>query len=177
MEYKSRNPKIFILSGKARSGKDVCANMLKELYKDKKVVKVSYAYYLKEYVKKIGLWDGKEENKPRSLMQEFGIKFLKEKIDSHFLLNRVLEDIKVYSYFYDVIIVTDARLKEEVEVPKQTFKNVTTIRIENRKENNLTKEEKSHITEIDLDTYKTFDYQINADENLEKELKQLKENL
>ena len=56
MEYKNKNPKIFILSGKARSGKDVCATLLENLYKEKKVIKISYAYYLKNYLKKIGIW-------------------------------------------------------------------------------------------------------------------------
>lgn len=175
MEYKNKKPKIFILSGKARSGKDVCASIIEKLYENQKVIKVSYAYYLKEYIKKIGIWDGKEETKPRSFLQEFGVSFLKEKISSHFLLNRVIEDIKVYSYFYDVIIVTDARLKEEIEIPKKIFSNVITIRIQNEKENNLSKKEKEHITEVDLDTYKNFDYILTYTEDLQREIEKIKE--
>ena len=82
----------------------------------------------------------------------------------------------MYSYFYDIIIITDARLKEEIEIPKKSFSNVITIRIQNKEENNLTEKEKKHITETNLDTYKDFDYIISDKEKIEKEIKEIKEN-
>lgn len=179
MEYRKRNPIIFIISGKAKSGKDMCASLLEEVYKKQKVIKLSYAYYLKEYVKKIGFWDGKEETKPRKILQEFGISFLKKKINKHFLVNRVLEDIKVYSYFYDVIIITDARMKEEIKKPKQLFSNVITIRMKRGKENHLEEIEKNHITETALDAYTDFDYTFVdiEKEKLKEEIEKIKERL
>ena len=155
MQYINKNPKIFILSGKAKSGKNYVADIISDYYKNS--IQISYAYYLKQYVKKITNWDGKEETKPRDLLQSLGIDLIK-KIDEELLIRRVMEDIKVYSYFFDVIIVTDARLKEEVDIPKKLFKCIT-IRI-NGKANDLTLEQKNHITETDLDDYK-FDYVIN----------------
>ena len=155
MQYINKNPKIFILSGKAKSGKNYVADIISNYYKNS--VQISYAYYLKQYVKKITNWDGKEETKPRDLLQSLGIDLIK-KIDEELLIRRVMEDIKVYSYFFDVIIVTDARLKEEVDIPKKLFKCIT-IRI-NGKDNDLTQKQKNHITETDLDDYK-FDYVIN----------------
>ena len=155
MQYINKNPKIFILSGKAKSGKNYVADIISDYYKNS--VQISYAYYLKQYVKKITNWDGEEATKPRDLLQSLGIDLIK-KIDKELLIRRVMEDIKVYSYFFDVIIVTDARLKEEVDIPKKLFK-CTTIRI-NGKDNDLTLEQKNHITETDLDNYK-FDYVIN----------------
>ena len=154
MKYVNRNPKIFILSGKAKSGKNYVADIISDYYKNS--IQISYAYYLKQYVKKISNWDGREETKPRDLLQSLGIDLIK-KIDKELLIRRVMEDIKVYSYFYDVIIVTDARLKEEVDIPKKIF-NCITIRI-NGSDNNLTDKQKNHITEIDLDNY-NFDYVI-----------------
>ena len=44
--YESKNPVIFILSGKAESGKDELCNTIINYYKEKKVKKVSYAYIL-----------------------------------------------------------------------------------------------------------------------------------
>ena len=155
MQYINKNPKIFILSGKAKSGKNYVADIISDYYKNS--IQISYAYYLKQYVKKISNWDGKEETKPRDLLQSIGIDLIKN-IDKELLIRRVMEDIKVYSYFFDVIIVTDARLKEEVDIPKQLFKCIT-IRI-NGKDNDLTLEQKNHITETNLDNYK-FDYVIN----------------
>lgn len=155
MQYINKNPKIFILSGKAGSGKNYVADIISDYYKNS--IQISYAYYLKQYVKKISNWDGLEETKPRTLLQSLGIDLIK-KIDKELLIRRVMEDIKVYSYFFDVIIVTDVRLKEEIIIPKNLFDCIT-IRI-NGKDNDLTLEQKNHITETDLDNYK-FDYIIN----------------
>ncbi len=158
MQYNNRNPKIFILSGKAKSGKNLIADFIEEYYSDKKCIQLSYAYYLKQYIKKITTWDGNEQNKPRDLLQSLGIDLIK-KIDDKLLIRRVMEDVQVYSYFFDVIIITDARLIEEIETPKSLF-NCITIRI-NKDDNNLTLEQKKHITETNLDNYRNFDYVIN----------------
>ena len=158
MQYNNKNPKIFILSGKAKSGKNLIADFIEEYYSDKKCIQLSYAYYLKQYVKKITTWDGNEQNKPRDLLQSLGIDLIK-KIDDKLLIRRVMEDVQVYSYFFDVIIITDARLIEEIETPKSLF-NCITIRI-NKDDNNLTLEQKKHITETNLDDYRNFDYVIN----------------
>lgn len=168
MEFVNKNPKIFIISGKAESGKDEVAKIIKELCKSKKCKKLSYAYYLKQYVKKVTDWDGSEETKPRDLLQSIGIDLLKEKIDKNFLIRRVCEDIEVYSYFYDVIIITDARLLEEIEIPKNKFSNVTTIRVNRLIDNKLTEEQKKHITEVELDNYSSFDYTIENNFNYDK---------
>lgn len=165
MEYINKNPKIFIISGKARSGKDEVAAIIKDYYQNKKCKKLSYAYYLKQYVKKITGWDGSEETKPRDLLQNMGTNFLAEKIDKHFLIKRMCEDINIYSYFYDVIIITDARLVDEIEIPKNKFSNVITIRVSRNFDNQLTKEQKDHITETGLDDYQRFDYIIDNNEN------------
>lgn len=171
MEYIFKNPKIYIISGKAKSGKDKLADMIIGKYKNKKCIKLSYSHYLKEYVKKITGWNGLEETKPRTLLQEFGINFLKNKIDDKLLINRLITDIKVYSYFYDVIVITDARLKEEVELPRKEFDNVVTIRIKGE-DNNLSITEKEHITETNLDNYNNFDYVLNY-KTLEEQFKSL----
>jgi len=163
MEFINHNPKILILSGKAKSGKNLAANLIEEYYASKKCIQLSYAYYLKQYVKKITKWDGNENTKPRKLLQDLGIDLLKKQIDDKLLIRRICEDIKVYSYFYDIIIITDARLKDEIEIPLKMFKNVKTIRITRENfDNELSNEEKKHITETDLDNYDNFDYVIDS---------------
>jgi len=164
-----RLEKIYILSGKAKSGKDTVADIIEKFYKDKKVIKLSYAYYLKDYLKRMNMYD--EENKPRSLMQDFGQNLLR-KINPNFLINRLLEDIEVFSYFYDIIIVTDARMKDEITLPKKKYNNVKTIRvIRTDYDNGLTKEEKENITETDLDDFLDFDYILYNDNNLEENVR------
>ena len=119
-------------------------------------------------MKDITGWDGNNETKPRDLLQSIGIDLLKEKIDSKLLIRRLCEDIEVYSYFYDILIITDARLIEEVEVPKSKFSNITTIRIDRNIDNKLSLVQKEHITEIGLDDYNKFDYKIENYENYDK---------
>jgi len=166
MEYKYKNPYIFILSGKAKSGKDQVADIITNYYHNKKVIKISYSYYLKDYLKRMDLWDGREDEKPRHLLQTIGIDLIKDKIDKNFLIKRVCEDIKFFSYFYDIIIVTDARMIDEIEIPKSLFERITTIRIEkNNHDNGLSLKEKEHITEIGLDNYRNFDYIIQNSDN------------
>jgi len=160
MEFIKRNSKIFIISGKARSGKTETAKIIENYYKEKKCITISFAYYLKDYVKRITNWDGSEETKPRELLQQLGIELIKNKIDNKLLINRILEDIEVFSYFYDIIIISDARLVDEIESIKNKYKNSISIRIIRNEENNLTENEKKHITETDLDYYKNFDYVI-----------------
>ena len=174
MEFIKRNPKIFVLSGKARSGKTETAKIIENYYKEKKCITISFAYYLKDYVKRITGWDENENTKPRELLQKLGIELIKNNIDDKLLINRILQDIEVFSYFYDIIIISDARLVDEIESIKNKYPNLVSIRISNDKRNNLTKEQKNHITETGLDNYNNFDYFVNNNySNLEEEIKNI----
>ena len=173
MEFIKRSPKIFILSGTARSGKNEAARLIELYYKDKKSITISFGYYIKDYAKRISNWDGNEETKPRELLQQLGIELIKNKIDNKLFINRVLQDIEVFSYFYDIIIISDARLVDEIETLKYKYNNSISIRINRDNfDNGLTLQEKSHITETNLDNYHNFDYEI---EN--KSYEQLKEGI
>ena len=169
MEFIKRETKIFIISGKARSGKTETAKIIENYYKQKKCITISFAYYLKDYIKRITSWDGSEENKPRELLQHLGIELIKNKIDSKLLINRILQDIEVFSYFYDIIIISDARLVDEIESIKNKYPKSISIRV-NRimNDNGLTSEENNHITEIDLDNYTDFDYTVKNAGNLKE---------
>ncbi len=171
MEILKRKVKVIILSGKARSGKDIVADIIVDFFEDKKVKKLSYAYYLKQYVKDICNWKGNDSDKPRDLLQMIGIDLIKNKIDNKLLIRRILEDINFYSYFYDVIVITDARLVDEIEDIKKIYSDSITIRINRNFDNSLTQEQKEHVTETNLDNYDKFDFIIdnNEDANVLKE--------
>ena len=172
--YTYKEPLIFVLSGKAKSGKNLIADKIENYYKNKRCIQISYAFYLKNYVKNIYDWNGSEEDKPRELLQKIGIDLIKNKIDSNLLIRRVCEDIKVYSYFYDIIIITDARLKDEIEIPQRLFNNVVTIRIDRiYYDKKMTIEQMNHITETNLDNYDKFDYIINDFDKLEEILSKI----
>ena len=169
MEFIKRNPKIYLISGKARSGKNEVAKIIEEYYSDKKCIAISFGYYIKDYAKRISDWDGNENTKPRELLQSLGIELIKNKINDRLFINRILDDIEVFSYFYDVIIVSDVRLKDELNVLKSKYKDSISIRVNRNKENGLTNQEKNHLTEIDLDS-ETFDYVIENSDNLKNKV-------
>lgn len=168
MEFIKKEPKIYILTGKAGSGKNVAASIIKEYYElnNIKTIELAYASYLKEYIKKITNWDGNEQTKPRELLQQLGVELIKNNIKKNLLIERITDDIKVYSYFFDVIIITYARFEEEIEEIKKISDKVTVINIEG-KENNLTEQQKKHITETALNDYNKYDYKIKNKESKE----------
>lgn len=170
MKFKSKNSKIYILSGKAGNGKNKVASYIGSIYENenKRAINLSYASYLKEYAKNILGWDGNEETKPREFLQQIGVELIKNTIDSRMLIKRIVEDIKVYSYFYDVITISDARFPEEIETIRENFTNVIVIHIHGLEDkNNLTNLEKKHATEISLDNYSDYDYEIDNSGTLE----------
>lgn len=174
-----KESKIFLIAGEARSGKDTVLQIIKEYYeeKEKSVVKLGFADYIKNYAKKITNWDGKDETKPRDLLQIIGTDIVRNQINKDFFINRICEDIMVYKYFFDVIIISGARFPNELDVPKKVFKNVKVIKVERPNfTNELTDKQKQHITEHALEDYNNYDYLIINDGNikdLEEKVKKL----
>ena len=166
MEFTYRDPKIFMISGKAGTGKNTVSNIIKEFYGDN-AIEISFSYYIKDYAKRISNWDGSEETKPRELLQQLGIELVRNNIDPKLFINRTLEDIKVLSYFYDVIIISGGRLVDELETIKKNYPNSISIGVVSNKENKLTESEKNHFTEINLDNYNNYDYVINNNDSYE----------
>ena len=163
--------KIIIIGGKARAGKDTTANYLKEIYESKgmKVLNIQYSSYIKEYAKKISNWDGSEETKPRELLQKLGTDIIRKEIDEYFFIKKIIDDLKVYSFFFDIITISDARFKIEIDEPRKVFDNVVAMHVTRpHYDNGLTEEQKQHRTEVDLDDYENFDYEVINDGTLEE---------
>ena len=112
--------RVILIGGKARSGKDTLADLLIETLEKqgKKVCKIQVGQYIKYYAMKYFGWDGQEETKPRDLLIELGTEVIRKKIDPDFHIDRLIQDIKVLSYFYDTFIVSDIRFAVEIEKPK-----------------------------------------------------------
>lgn len=170
MEFINREPKIYILAGKARAGKDTSANYIKDFCEknNKKYLCLQYSSYLKDYAKKITDWDGNDATKPRQLLIDLGTDLIRGKIDRYMFVNRMIEDLRIMSYFFDVIVISDARLVEELDIPREKLANVKVINvIRPNFENNLTETQKASLTESGLDNYNNYDYKIINDGNLD----------
>ena len=167
MELKQTEPIIYIIAGKARHGKDTCASIIDEIT-EKKCVNLSLAYTLKDYAKRISNWDGSDETKPRELLQVLGTDIIRKNIDPMFFINRTIEDIKVFGYFYDVVTISDARFKNEIDGFRKNFSKVFVIHVNRPNfDNGLTEEQKNHPTEVDLDDYNNYDYVVENDSTIE----------
>ena len=152
--------KVYVIAGKAGCGKNTTANYIKDYYETlgKKCVITEISKYLKLFAYEIKNWDGKREIKPRSFLQEVGSSIRHELYNEDFLINRFLEDLKIYEKYVDVVIVADARLPREIDLIKEKC-NAISIRVLNEfSDYKLQGSENNHETETALDNYKMFDY-------------------
>ena len=159
------NKKIYLISGKARHGKDTFSSYLKKAYEShgKKVIITQLSKYIKYYAREMTGWNLTEEDKPRELLQQLGTNVIREKLGKEDLfIKRMIDDIEIFSCFYDAIIISDCRLKKEVDDLKEAFpNNLVAINIFRPNfDNGLTEEQKKHKTEVDLDDYDKFDIKI-----------------
>ena len=154
--------KVYVIAGKAGCGKNTTANYIKESYEKlgQKTVVTEISKYLKLFAYEVMNWDGKRETKPRAFLQEVGSYIRHNLYGEDFLINRLLEDIKIYEKFVDVVIIADIRLPREVELLKEKCNSVS-IRVLNEfNDYELKGDEKLHETETALDSYDKFDYVI-----------------
>ena len=161
MKFKNKNPYIILIAGKARSGKSTLANIIGNILKiDSKVIYSNYTKYLKQYISNITGNIVTEENKPRELLQKISSELIKKELNKpNFFIDRQIEDIEIYSYFADYIIISDVRFPMEIEVIKDKFPNVISIYVKrDNYESDLTEEQRNDITETALDNYNKFDY-------------------
>lgn len=177
MEFKKKEPLIILVAGRARSGKSTLAEYLKEEYQKwgKKVVISPYTKYLKRYIEEITGEKINEEKKPRDLLQQISSKLIKTILHKKdFFIKRQIEDIEIYSYFMDVILIPDVRFPEEIKEIKARFSNVVSIGvIRMNYVSDLTEEQKKDITEISLDHYHDYDFEIENKAGLDLQRKAL----
>ena len=156
--------KVFLISGKARHGKDTTGNFLQEAYEEKgfRVCRSQISKYLKVYAKDYFGWDGTEETKPRKLLQELGTDIIREKLNKpRFFVDRTIEDIEILSNFFDVMIITDIRLPLEINAIKEKAQDVVSINVERINfESPLTPNEQKHKIENAMEDFNDYNYKL-----------------
>lgn len=156
--------KIYLIGGKARNGKDTFGKMFRDHYQllGKKVCVMHLSNYIKHFAIDYFDWDGKDDTKPRSLLQQLGTDIIREKMNKkYFFVNRLLEDMEVLDNFFDVCLVTDIRFPLEYDEIKKVHPDATKILITRPDYiTELTEKQKKHVTETALDNYTDYDYKV-----------------
>lgn len=156
--------KLYVIGGKAKSGKNTFGKLLREELKEYgyKPCVMHLTTPLYSYAENYFEWNENSDEKPREFLQKMGVEIIKEKLGKKtFLLDRLSEDIEILSEFFDTFIIVDARLKKEFDYLTSKYQDVVTIKLErDNYESGLSEAEKTHITENDLDDYPSFDYLV-----------------
>ncbi len=154
--------KIYLLAGKAGSGKDLLGKYMKTQYDfqghNACILHITTPLY--EYAKNYFSWNGNMAEKPREFLQEMGIEIIQKKLGKKcFLIDRLSEDIDILKNFFDVFIITDGRLLFEFEELKKRFPEIKIVHvIRENYDNKLSDSEKMHVTETEMEQYKSYDY-------------------
>ena len=159
--------KVYVIAGKAGSGKSEVAKYIKEyyIYQKAETVITEYSKYIKMFAKELTDWDGNNANKPRGFLQKFGSYVRYEMGEEKFFVNRMLEDLEIYDNFTDVVAISDARYPIEIEEIKKAYPDAVSIYVMNQfSKSTLSIEEQTHSSELALEDYNNFDYTIANDD-------------
>jgi len=159
--------KIFLVAGKAGSGKNEVSKIIKEyyIYKLKKCAVTHYSKYIKNFVMELTDWDGTEASKPRDFMQKMGDTI--RGIDPEYFTSNMVRDIEIYEKYVDALVISDVRMPNEIETIRENYDGVYAIYVVNQfGTSKLSIEQQAHITETALENYNDFDYTI-ANDTLE----------
>lgn len=163
--------RIFLIAGKAGSGKADVARYIKEyyIYKLEESVITEYSKYIKLFAKELTDWDGQNANKPRRYLQLTGAEL--RSMDPNYFTRRMIEDIDFYKKHVQNIIIDDVRMPNELKAIYDSYDNVYSIYVINQfSTSKLSIEEQSDITETALEEYPDFDLTlINDDEKTLKD--------
>lgn len=187
-------PKLILVSGKKQHGKNTVANFLKVFGKDRgfNVVEMAFADPLKEAAEIIfrltpmQIWNGKEKETldkrwdmtPREIMQKLGTEIGRNISPDVWVRNlcyRIQEaDFEKNCPNPTLVVVTDCRFPNEVELPKKILGNVSVVRVSRRDMPSTPFD--NHPSETALDEYTGWDYFIANDSGMDG-LKDSVENL
>lgn len=114
--------RVILLIGKAGVGKDESYKCIKELYPVAE--RYAFADRLKIFAYEMG-WDGRKDERGRKLLQGIGqtVRAYKEGFWALKVAKAVEHDMP------EIAVITDCRFPNEIQIIKNYFRDVTTIRI------------------------------------------------
>lgn len=146
--------KVVCISAKAQHGKDTAAGIIKEYLESlgKKVLITHYADLVKFVCTNYFGWDGKKDEKGRTLLQYIGTDKVGAK-DPAYWVNFIVSILKIFNDEWDYVLIPDCRYPVEVTRMSENF-DTTTLRVERPNfDNGLTLKQKEHPSEVSMDDY------------------------
>ena len=159
---------IFLISGFAQHGKDTTAKFIQK-HIDGRTLILHNADYLKYICKEYLNWNGNKDIEGRTLLQILGTQRVRLELNKPlFWIEKTCDVIEILQRDYDYFCVPDTRYINEIHYPKAKFPNkIFSIRINRTNfENNLTEEQRNHISETELEHYR-HDIELSFEEGLD----------
>ena len=152
--------KIITISGKAESGKDTTAKVLKEELETMgySVLTCHYGDLLKYICKQFFGWDGKKDEQGRTLLQVVGTEGVRSK-EPDYWVNFIIQILEFFPEEWDFVLIPDARFPNEINLMKDEFDCISLKVTRPNHENSLTEEQRQHKSETALDDF-NFNYGI-----------------
>lgn len=158
---------IITLSGKAESGKDFCAKIMKEYLEGGgfKPIIIHQADYLKYICKTYFGWDGEKDEKGRQLLQYVGTDLVRAKYPNYWV-DATLNAILILKETYDFFLIPDTRFPNEITLMREHYMLASVLVVRPNHVNKLTPKQRLHASETALDNFQ-FDYTIVGEEGYE----------
>lgn len=153
--------KIICISGKAQHGKDTTAGFLREILEQrgKKVLIVHFGDLVKFVAEKYFNWDGKKDERGRTLLQYVGTDKVRAQSPDYWV-DFVMAMLTFFDGEWDYVLIPDCRFPNEYEIFVYSGFDTMLLRVERPGfDNGLTKEQKEHPSETAMDNY-GFDVRI-----------------
>lgn len=160
--------KVCCISAKAQHGKDTAAGLIKEHLESlgNKVLITHYADLVKFVCTNYFGWDGKKDEKGRTLLQYIGTDKVGAK-DPAYWVNFIVSILEIFEDEWDYVLIPDCRYPVEVSRMAENFDTIV-LRVERPGfESGLTEKQKQHRSETSMDDYK-FDAIVYNDAGLEE---------
>lgn len=163
-----QHAKVVCISGHARAGKDTTAEMMKKELENEwhyRVLTIHNADLLKFMCKSLFGWDGNKDEKGRHILQYVGTDVVRKQ-EPDFWVSFIIKVLKLFPDEWDYVLIPDVRFPNEINELKKAGFDVRHIHIDRQIENDLTEEQRSHLSETALQ-HTIPDETIENDGNLE----------
>lgn len=147
--------KIVCISGKAQHGKDTTAKLLEEILEAQgnRVLIAHYGDLVKYVCKTFFGWDGKKDEKGRTLLQRVGTDKIRA-VSPDYWVDFIVSILDIFCDEWDYVLIPDTRFPNEYEIYETYGMDAVLLRvIRPNFVSPLTAEQQAHVSETALDDY------------------------